>query len=298
MEVKMDKPNLKEKYCHSCKKKSDTCEYLEKLNEATKFFSEDKYYNMYFNGYCYKFYISESTDESITNNFSGSYIESDIFIYIHLSCGVLKKYSIEFIRNFISNIRSSYSYTDNEESDKEDDENEVDFSSLSNEEKIEMLKEQLGIEGQIEIVQDSRVNAYTKNNNVIYITTGALNNLDFDELAFIIAHEDSHVESGHVQRKTELAEKVINEVTNVWTNKSGSFFQNLADTLKIGAAGLVAGTALSYSQEVEADVKAKQKLQQAGCSDEGGEKLFSRTKNGYSLTHPSNKLRRDILNNI
>lgn len=61
-----------------------------------------------------------------------------------------------------------------------------------------------GIRYSLTIVQDDAINAFATNGGFIYITTGLLGFIkSVDELAFIIAHEITHIDLEHVSRKVK-----------------------------------------------------------------------------------------------
>lgn len=61
-----------------------------------------------------------------------------------------------------------------------------------------------GIRYSLTIVEDDGINAFATNGGFIYITTGLLGFIkSVDELAFIIAHEITHIDLEHVSRKVK-----------------------------------------------------------------------------------------------
>ncbi len=61
-----------------------------------------------------------------------------------------------------------------------------------------------GITYSLTIVEDDNINAFATNGGFIYITTGLLGFIkSVDELAFIIAHEITHIDLEHVSRKVK-----------------------------------------------------------------------------------------------
>jgi len=165
--------------------------------------------------------------------------------------------------------------------------------------KIKKLKKRLNLKKRdIKIVLDSTINAYVNNDNKIYVNTGALDNLDLDELAFLLLHEESHIESGHVEKnervRKEVASEVASELSGVWSSESG-FLKKIFSSLIVGAAGVATCSVVSQAFELEADINAQKKLQEAGFGEEGGQKLFKRFNKGFSLSHPSVELRKNII---
>lgn len=285
--------NLKpELCCRSCPYRSARCWYFMKLDKVAKKLPD------------YVFILSRSKAIKISCHSPGASFSN----YVSITCGAVKHWRIKQLRRVILGFNDEYYYyahADEEEIEIVDDENErnEDIGEgnhkkfLSREDKLDKIQKILGADRPIKIIFDSQINAYAAGDGQISITSGALDLADSDEQVFMIAHEMSHIESEHIKKKNELRKKVVHEIFNAWSEK-GNFFPKMLDTLKLSALGFAAGTALSHSQEIEADVKAQKRLKEIGYGEKGGEKFFNRFDEGISLSHPSSKLRGEIIKKI
>lgn len=262
--------------CTSCSNKGD-CEHLKKLEVIVSGIEDISY----------PLRLCSSQEFVLTHTFA---LAAD-YEEICISCGAIKEMTEQSI------LSSLMSFINSEEDNDEYDDDEEDDSNLSREEKIEKIREILKLEDSIEIVESSEVNGHVKSDGTIVINSAALDTLDFDEIAFLIAHEKGHINCGHVGKKAELIEEVEEAIASALKGDK-SLIKRLVDVSKIGFIGGVSYIGLSHLSEIEADIEAKKMLKEANFSEEGGEKTLSRYDNGLSLTHPSSKLRRRIIKGI
>lgn len=165
------------------------------------------------------------------------------------------------------------------------------FSNLSYKDKIKVVAEKLKLPKYCEIktIDKNFINGYT-NGKEIMITSGALELLSEEELAFVLGHEQAHIEKNHVGQSKALIEEAFILIENIATDKNTGFLKKV---LKIGGTGILsvaAFSAQSHLHELEADKKAKEKLKDAGYPDNAGSDFMDRfdTPNqSFSLTHPS-----------
>lgn len=275
--------------CDKCKEVD--CKYLKKIKQAISEIDITEDANDL------PVYILGGDDYSF---YYGSYRNGD---EINISCRVLKVRTkdeiCESLKNFLNSewITEHYGYVndDGEEVDENDGEDEESGDgNLSREEKIKKLKKILGIEESIEIIESSEINGHVDSNGSIFITTAALNELDLDEIAAIFAHEEGHINSDHIAKKVTYIDDLKNKV-HLIANCNEGFFAKVGGMIAVGVLGGIGFVGLSHAQEIEADLKGQKILEDAGFGEEGAEKLLRRVNNGFSLTHPSSNLRRNII---
>lgn len=177
-------------------------------------------------------------------------------------------------------------------------EGEYGFFYLSEDEKIEKVAARLGIpESKIKIRYKDVINAYT-DGETIWITSGALEQLNEEEIAFTIGHEQSHIDGNHVDQQKRFIKDRAQKIEQIVSDKKSGFIMK---TLKVAGSGLAAiggFSILSHKQELEADLRSKRKTEKAGYSGEGGRDLMQRFEDmgdGNSITHPHPRLRKKIL---
>lgn len=269
--------------CTSCSNKGD-CEHLKKLEVIVSGIEDISY----------PLRLCSSQEFVLTHTFA---LAAD-YEEICISCGAIKEMTEQSIlSSLMSFINSEDDDDDDDDEDDEEEDDDDDNSNLSREEKIEKIREILKLKDSIEIVESSEVNGHVKSDGTIVINSAALDTLDFDEIAFLIAHEKGHINCGHVGKKAELIEGVEEAVASALKGDK-SLIKRLVDVTKIGFIGGVSYIGLSHLSEIEADIEAKKILKEANFSEDGGEKTLSRYDNGLSLTHPSSKLRRRIIKGI
>lgn len=121
------------------------------------------------------------------------------------------------------------------------------------------------------LIQDSIVNAFSHAGGFVYFTTGLIDVLkNEDELAFVIAHEMSHVDKRHCIRPAQLA---------MAASKYGE------ETGKL-ALELIRSLTISFNQydEYEADWTAAEWVKKAGYDPIKGMEVFRRWA---KFEHPS-----------
>jgi len=170
------------------------------------------------------------------------------------------------------------------------------FNSLSDEEKVALISEKLKLpkDSVIKVVKDRDVNGFTDGNRVL-ITSGAVENLSEEELAFLLGHEQAHIDADHVEKTRKLFHKKIDDIKNVANDKKTGFFKKTLNVLGETVLGALEISAINHQQELEADKKAQEKIKEAGYSGAGGRDLMDRfdiPDRGISLTHPHPKTRK------
>lgn len=113
---------------------------------------------------------------------------------------------------------------------------------------------------------DSTVNAYALPDGRLVLLTGLLNNLppgDDNALAFVIAHELSHLERRHIE-KLNTQSGLTNLALGWLTRSSGDAVRGLAG---VGSRLLTSG--YSRGMEAEADANGLELMQKAGYDPRG-----------------------------
>jgi len=116
------------------------------------------------------------------------------------------------------------------------------------------------------IISDTNINAFVDQNNIIYITSGLIENCeDYIALLSVIAHEIGHIENNHIaQRKYNFGKaKNLNALSKL-SIIAGSMMSNNPEMLQginIGSAGISNYYInFSKSQEEEADFYSLQTI--------------------------------------
>lgn len=112
---------------------------------------------------------------------------------------------------------------------------------------------------------DSTVNAYALPDGRLVLLTGLLNNLPADDnaIAFVIAHELSHVEKGHIER--------LNTQSGLTNLALGWLTRSQSDLVR-GAAGVgsqLLTSGYSRGMEAEADANGLELMRMAGYDPRG-----------------------------
>lgn len=158
---------------------------------------------------------------------------------------------------------------------------------------IRKIQKKLDLDMPINIVDDCDIRVWTDYEE-IYISSGAINQMDIDEIAFAIAHEDAHITSKHKEQKSKIIDSINDEVRQIMRTDKG-LGKKLIGLVGLGITGTAAFTLARQAQEIDADVKAKLKLKESVFDEEAGESFFKKINHGVSMSHPSSNLRSEIL---
>jgi Zn-dependent protease with chaperone function len=265
-------------FCGECKQNYN-CEYLASLRRAVARVNEGvgRYYS-------WSIYFGTDDEYKLAHN----YCSGENFIT--MTCGAVKKLSEEQIVQTLIDFTQSDLGSSN-------DNDIIESETTSHEEKIEKIKKALKIDNPINIFPSRVVNGFTDINNIINISSAALDDLDFNEIAFIIAHEKAHIDNNDSKKKSNIINAAQNTAKEILDSDQG-LFSKLVDVAKVSAIGYASFVVQSQSAEIAADVQAKKMLREANLSTDGGEKLMRRFNNGFSFTHPSSNLRNAIIKKI
>ena len=163
------------------------------------------------------------------------------------------------------------------------------------------------------IVSENSINAFVDENNIIYITSGLIENCDdYIALLSVIAHEVGHVYYNHINKRilNNNKSKNINAITNLSMIASSMLFNNPEFIKGIAiSSGTLLEKNISFSkdQEKEADYYSLQTLKKMNLfSDsivnlllkiekQSSERGLTKEQQKYS-THPYFKERINIIN--
>ena len=180
---------------------------------------------------------------------------------------------------------------------------------------IDKIRESNNIDYKIEyiILSDSNINAFVDENNLIYITSGLIENCyDYVALFSVLAHEVGHIDKNHIKHRKINIEKLkkLNSISNL-SIIAGSLISKNPEFVK----GLTLTTATSSSlnitfskdQEREADFYSLATLKKLELYSDSIIKLLDTIKQENlkkgldkeklkSSTHPYFDERIDIIN--
>jgi Zn-dependent protease with chaperone function len=163
---------------------------------------------------------------------------------------------------------------------------------------VDRLESVSKIKYPIEIVENSEINAYALPEGKIQITSAAVNNLSEEELAFIIGHEEAHIDKRHGKQKMDLAEQISNGVKEIAKDEEIGGFKKFVGIVAIGAATIAVAPLINKACELAADSEAKKRMTEAGYSEEDAAKFFDRIgeyRGKYFSTHPTPQFRKKII---
>lgn len=151
----------------------------------------------------------------------------------------------------------------------------------------------------IEIIEDLNIGKCAAYEGKIRITTSAIENLSEEELAFIIAHEEAHLDKKHGEKKLEYINSCIKEIDDVVYDEKYGFFSKLLGIVFLGGVSVMVSPLKSKRHEIEADLEAKKRMIEAGYSQEDVTKFLDRiggsSSERYFSSHPTNQLRKNML---
>lgn len=278
-----------------CNRKDD-CGYIERITEAIESLEED--YPS----------IVDFDDVIIVKSkkflWNGHISENDYSCM--LSCGVLEEASDEHLRWIMRRLYFDTELNardeieddgDDEYSDDEEDEGGDDMNNL--ERALARLNESREIEYPIEVISDTQISACATGSGKIKISSGAVNRLSEEELAFIIAHEEAHLKKMHIQTEVELVRSVGKTATDIAKDKDYGIFKRVMGVVAVTALAVVTAPLVSKLSEIEADADAKKRMLDAGYSEKDVLRFFeqnaSQQKGSYFSSHPTASTRLTML---
>ncbi len=179
---------------------------------------------------------------------------------------------------------------------------------------IDRIGKTIGHKLNVVIKPDNRINAEANHlqDNRIELTSGAVDKLDDDELAWLIAHEAEHLEKKHGKETEkqidESGEKIKNAISKIdqrLKDDGAGFIKRILVGTVVLAAGvgstILESKANSRKQEDEADSSATELAERAGFRGEagvsalkkmGGGKLYQHSLVGHMISnHPDSASR-------
>lgn len=282
---------------------SDDCMYIERITEAIEYW-EDEYPS-----------ISDFDDIIIVSSdkflWNGNISDSDYSCMI--SCGVLKNTSDDHLRWIIKRLYfdtelnnldeidddgdDEYSNDEDAEDDEySDDEETEDMSNL--EMALMRLNRIKPIDYDVEIINSDRINAFATHDGKIQITSAAANSLPEEELAFMIAHEESHLDKEHRKKEVEMINSVGKTAGDIMKIENTGLFKRVLGVATVAVAAIGMAPLVLKGHEIQADVNAKERMLDAGYSEEDVLRFFKEhetSSGGYFSTHPTSHTRIKML---
>lgn len=148
----------------------------------------------------------------------------------------------------------------------------------------------------VEIRDSSKVGAEANAaSGTIIVSSAAAESLSEEALAFIVAHEQAHLDRTHVDSFNEVTTKVIEGVANALNQKDKGAVRRVAEPVFVGVAGAVASSTIRQMAELDADGQAKGAMQRAHFSADEIGRVFDRLPEGGDFSHPSTSTRRKAI---
>lgn len=188
---------------------------------------------------------------------------------------------------------------EDEENDEENEGSEDEYEDADNLTRAKMRLENVrSIKYPIEIIDDDDINACALPEGKIQITSAAVANLSEAELAFLIGHEEAHIDKQHSQKKTEFLDECKKGFEVLAEDKEMGGLKKVVSAMAIGVVTIAGAPLVSKVHEIEADVEAKERMIKAGYSEEDATKFFDRLgsyRGRYFSTHPTPQFRKKII---
>jgi hypothetical protein len=285
----------------------ENCRYVKKLEEAIEELEFDYASIGMFD------YIE--IDPSNKRFWNGDISESEYCFRV--SCGLLKNYSFDHLkwvatRMYFQNKLNELDeiYEEDEERDPEDsweeDEDEWEASEWDDDGDVDNLTRaisRLGQKGEkikypVEIIQSNDINGFANSETgKIQITSAAIDSLSEEEIAFILAHEEAHLDRKHAQAKQELSSLTEKHMKEVLSDEKTGLVKKIVGAAALTTVAVAAGVATSKLLELDADIEAQRRMKEAGYSHDDTLKFTERLDQRGNLisTHPSGKTRKKML---
>ena len=183
------------------------------------------------------------------------------------------------------------------EEDKEDEEQEQEEEghreepSSWAEKVVARVQQAAGTNYPLRIIQDDNPNGYADGKSIV-ITTGAIEKLDDDELAWLVSHEVIHNIKGDPQQKSQRTQRLLESVDNVISDASGPI-SGILGAIFIGAASHAINRLVDRTEESTADTAARTVVYNAGYDSSKAAQAMRKIdpsrhgKGGIFSTHPA-----------
>jgi Zn-dependent protease with chaperone function len=148
------------------------------------------------------------------------------------------------------------------------------------------------------VVESQDIGRADSENGRILLNTYAQNNFSEAELAFIIAHEEAHIDQKHKEKMEELIDVAGYALKESVMDKNTNFVDKIIQAGLITAVTFVSSVATSKLHELDSDLRAQQRMLDAGYSKEDTLRLAEKYINqpGKLISaHPSWKIRKIML---
>ena len=147
----------------------------------------------------------------------------------------------------------------------------------------------------VELAQDPFPNGYADGRSIA-VTTGAVNLLDDDELAWVLSHEIRHNRDQHSQKRVEREEEWVQDIDNAisWPKRR---FTKVFWGAVVGVGGFLHNRQGDRNEELEADQEAQRLMQLAGYNPQKPAQLLAKLEKagirggGLLSKHPSTQER-------
>lgn len=151
----------------------------------------------------------------------------------------------------------------------------------------------------IEIIQSDEINALADSESrKIKITSAAVNSLSEEEVAFILSHEEAHLDRKHAEAQKEVSSLIGKQIKEVFNDEKTGFFKKVIEAVAVTTVGVAAGVATSKLLELDADGEAQKRMKEAGYSHDDTLKFAKRREyqpGKLISSHPSWKNRKKML---
>jgi len=187
-----------------------------------------------------------------------------------------------------------YEYSDDEGYEDEDEYDE------SQEERVERIRADLGADTCVivEHFNGDYNNAFAGRDGCIYLTRQFVEESDDDELAWVIAHEQSHLDHDHSSGMEEYLKCELHELegrVNSIVSSDRGFLRKTGGVIKEVASSYIKAVGKKRENELEADREATDQVRQSNYDPEGGVRRLRKSCTGgrqtireaLTDTHPS-----------
>jgi len=150
----------------------------------------------------------------------------------------------------------------------------------------------------IEIVNGSDINACALLKECKIQITYAASRLTEGEIAFIIGHEEAHLDMRHITKMKDLFSEADLEMDKIIKDKSRGTISKALHMIFVGATAIAATPLISKECEIACDLAAKKRMQEAGYGQDDILRFLKRlgTYQGtYFSSHPAPQFRVKML---
>lgn len=226
-----------------------------------------------------------------------------------ISCPALKRLSFDELKKLLIEQKTDNPGINNNDGSEKEDERAGEYEEDASEEDadsnadnltraINRLESVSKIRYPIEIVDSEEINAYALPGGKIQITSAAAKNLSEAELAFLIAHEEAHIDRHHSLKKNVFASFCKAGIKQIAKAKQLGGLKKIVSMIAAETAAIAALPLIDKGHELGADLVAKRRMTEAGYSEEDAAKFFDRVeeyRGKYFSAHPTPQFRKKFL---